>query len=163
MFGVALALGLYLGNSAFHLRTSSAEKEIKTVKTRIETVEIDKPIVEYKYKEKKVVVHDTIKEQYKYTFKQKDEFGDIEIKGWGDIESIKLNTVHTDSLIEKTITKNLRGFYLNGEYSRTIESDNALQGLKIGVDYITKDIIIGANVGVFDKTPIFGIRKGYKL
>lgn len=164
---VVLIVGFLLGVTL----TCSSDKDINSVQTKIkvverkETVEIEKPVVEYKYvdREKIVVINDTVKEQYRYTFKQKEKFGDIEIKGWGDIDNIKVTTTHKDSIIEKTIIKHLKGVYLTGEYNNSFNKDNPLQGFKIGLDYINKDITIGGNIGYFEKTPIFGIRIGYKL
>lgn len=163
---IVLITGFFLGTvlncNKDKNNIDSVETKIKVVE-RIKTVEIEKPIVEYKYKEKKVVVHDTIKEQYKYVFKQKEKFGDIEISGWGDITNIKVNTIHKDSIIEKTITKHLKGFYVNGEYNRSLIKDNPLEGFKIGLDYVNKNIIVGTNIGIFNSTPIFGFRVGFKL
>ena len=181
---IVLVIGFILGllMTCFQKdNLAEVSKETKVeyiVKTTTDTIKIDSIQVDYKYKDKVIIltqldsiIKDFKPKDYSFTYdkiiesKSKKTKVNMQIKGWGNITNADFNITETDSTkiitntITKTIEKNNSGLFISGSFNTQKEP-------AIGLDYIYKNKwIIGTQVqydNIIQK-PIVGLKVGFKL
>jgi cellobiose-specific phosphotransferase system component IIB len=177
LFVVGFLIGLILNFNNSKPIIKKTTKIEYIVKNNIDTI-LSNPKVEYKYKDKIVVIKntDTIIKNFKPkdyewvynktdTTKNKKTIINIKANGWGNLTKLDyiINTKDTTKIItntiEKTIIKTPNTLYLSCGY-------NSNNNPNIGIDWTIKNKFIMGGIVQYDNKinePVFGVKIGVKL